>query len=414
MPEDTDGQPRPYTLYCKPKPTVAKTRVLFQQTQVGINASVRIDPMTSPPYNWIARLEIDFGADPISGSGFKISLPDMKYTVVVTAGHCIYNKDFGFARKITATFPDKEPVIIESSARRKFFSVHPKYINHQDSDYDYGFILLDGNSDDGFGWSTEMTSEDLNNCIVTVCGFPEDKPKGSMWITGGEISRATDRHILYGSSTTSGQSGSPVYTNGRGAWMVVAVHTSINPQTSQGFGVRLVFQMISHIMREAGIEKVIKSRKFTNLSIQYDGERVRGQYTSSVHDDQKFYVYPVKMLPSLLSSTKPSIVVIESFESKGFFIKLDDQTVDHPKKSGGGVVNCQKEPGKFYLKNEGGSDVSFVSVDYLCCRIRLDGSKFLGFGVGGTVTCQCYANKEEPASHSESSFARFQIVCEID
>ena len=59
----------------------------------------------------------------------------------------------------------------------------------------YGFILLDGNSDDGFGWSTEMTSEDLNKCNVTVCGFPEDKPKGSMWITGGEISRATDRHM---------------------------------------------------------------------------------------------------------------------------------------------------------------------------------------------------------------------------
>ena len=194
--------------------------------------------------------------------------------------------------------------------------------------------------------------------------------------------------------------------------MVVAVHASVDPETSQRFGVRLVFQMISHIVREAGIERVIKSRKFTNLSIQCVGEKVRGEYTSSVSNNQKFYVYPIKMLPSLLSSTKPPIVVIESFESEGLFIKLDGQNVNHRKKTGGGVVNCKKEPGKFYLKNEGGSDVSFVSVDYPCCRIRLDGSKFLGFGVGGTVNCQYYANKEEPASHS--SFVRFQIVCEFD
>ena len=61
MPEDTDGQPRP--VYHERKVPVVETHFL-RQARVGINASVRIDPMTSPPYNWIGRLEIDLVLTP--------------------------------------------------------------------------------------------------------------------------------------------------------------------------------------------------------------------------------------------------------------------------------------------------------------------------------------------------------------
>ena len=178
------------------------------ETICGKDERVQIDPKTSPPYNWICLLEIeDTNGNHWRGSGFKIHLPKVNFSAVVTAAHNVYINR-AFARRVTVTFPGEAPVV----ANDRDLYASPEYINSGSADHDYGLILLPGNSDEGFGFSLELTKTELSKRIVISCGYPGDKPLNTLWITGGEIERHTDLRIFYMKDTVRGQSGCPVYT----------------------------------------------------------------------------------------------------------------------------------------------------------------------------------------------------------
>lgn len=60
----------------------------------------------NPPYNWIAKLSTTKkNGDTYGGTGFKIQLPGVNYTAVVTAGHNLVN-----ATKTSVTFPGQKPI----------------------------------------------------------------------------------------------------------------------------------------------------------------------------------------------------------------------------------------------------------------------------------------------------------------
>ena len=90
----------------------------------GKNERVPIDQMTSPPFKWICSLSI-VGADGAKhyGSGFKIHLPDVDRTAIVTSGSCICVKG-KYATKITVQFPGQEPVEVKTNG----FYTAPEYM----------------------------------------------------------------------------------------------------------------------------------------------------------------------------------------------------------------------------------------------------------------------------------------------
>ncbi|XP_078363433.1 extracellular metalloprotease-like [Oculina patagonica] len=206
--------------------------------------------MTSPPYKWICYLTIHRSSGDYVGTGFKIHLPDVHRTAIVTSGHVTYSRmDKEFANSITVKFPGQAPIEVKS----KDIYAAPEYIDSGNTDYDYGLILLPGagNSNDGFSWSAIVPDEELNNLVVTSCGYPADKrPRGTMWITGGKITKITANRISYMDDTAGGQSGSPVYTWYDGYWTVLGVHqgATLHPGTTDGecpnYAVRFTVQMI--------------------------------------------------------------------------------------------------------------------------------------------------------------------------
>ena len=105
-----------------------------------VDANIQVDLMTSPPHNWICHLENikhGDGAEPVLASGFKINLPDMKYTVVVTAGHCVYDKEFGcYAHEIIVQSLGHPEPVTAAKQHDDFFAV-PEYISRQDPENDY-------------------------------------------------------------------------------------------------------------------------------------------------------------------------------------------------------------------------------------------------------------------------------------
>lgn len=376
----------------------------------GKDERVEVDPMTSPPYKWICFLTIESAKGwKYVGSGFKIHLPDVDHTAIVTSGHCTYVEG-EYAKKITVKFPGE--AAIEVGPDDLYAS--PEYVKSGSADHDYGLILLPGSgaSDDGFGWSAIVENEELDNRLVTNCGYPADKPQGTMWITGGKISTYTTNRIFYMNDTMGGQSGSPVYTWYGGYWTVLAVHSYGGCPNSAP---RFTYTMISRFLeRMNGLKrKSLRSVPFPDVYVRCDGSGVTeptGHGGGTVNCQYKppgeweyFYIYPVEMTPSsAVESTYK--VVIESAHFRNVFIRLDSKGMSHFQGPGGGEVNCQFTPGSyeiFIVKQENNGGHSFRSVPFPHCYIRLDGTGVTQHtsGGGGTVNCQWYGLSESPGSN---------------
>ena len=379
----------------------------------GKDERVAVDPMTSPPYKWICFLLIKSASGKwFKGSGFKIHLPDVNRTAIVTSGHCTYI-DGAYATNIIVTFPGENSVNVGPND----IYASPEYIKTEDANHDYGLILLPGNSDDGFGWSAIISDNELQNRLVTNCGYPGDKPEGTMWITGGAIESYTAERIYYMNDTKGGQSGSPVYTWYDGFWTVIAVHSYGGCPNSAP---RFTSQMISRFLeRMNGLKtKCLRSVEFPNVYLRCDGTGVSDwndagggtvncQYKPP-SSWESFYIYPVEVAPSLAPRQTTYKVAIESAHFTHVLIRMDGQRMSRYKKPGGGEVNCQFQPAStwesYFLRQEKNGSYSFRNVQFPHCYIRLDGS-----GVhsrsdrgGGTVNCQYYDHPFVPASSWES------------
>lgn len=372
----------------------------LSESVCGKDERVEVDPMTSPPYKWICFLTIESAKGwKYVGSGFKIHLPDVDHTAIVTSGHCTYVEG-EYAKKITVKFPGE--AAIEVGPDDLYAS--PEYVKSGSADHDYGLILLPGSgaSDDGFGWSAIVENEELDNRLVTNCGYPADKPQGTMWITGGKISTYTTNRIFYMNDTMGGQSGSPVYTWYGGYWTVLAVHSYGGCPNSAP---RFTYTMISRFLeRMNGLKrKSLRSVPFPDVYVRCHGSGTVNCQYKPPGEWQYFYIYPVEMTPSsAVESTYK--VVIESAHFRNVFIRLDSKGMSHFQGPGGGEVNCQFTPASyeiFIVKQENNGGHSFRSVPFPHCYIRLDGTGVTQHtsGGGGTVNCQWYGLSESPGSY---------------
>ena len=389
-----------------------------RESVFGTDERVKVEPMSSPPYKWICFLAIETTAGKLSfGSGFKINLPDVDRTAIVTSGHCTY-VDGHFATKITVMFPGQKPIKVSNSD----LYASPEYTETGSADHDYGLILLPGPgaSDDGFGWSAIVKDEELDNRLVTNCGFPGDKPRGTMWITGGSISKYTANMISYYNDTMGGQSGSPVYTWYGGYWTVLGVHSYGGYHNSAP---RFTFKMISRFLeRMNGLKiKSLRSVAFPDVYVRCDGTgvtqpigpgggTVNCQYTPP-GSYESFYIHPVEMTPSLAVKSTCK-VVIESAHFRNVYIRMDSKDMNQFEGPGGGKVNCQAYPGPyemFFFNKEEDGNYSFRSVQFPHCYIRLDGRGVASRSgdSGGTVNCQWYAFSTPPGKYERFYVGRF-------
>ena len=385
----------------------------------GKDERVQVEPMTSPPYNWICFLLIQSASgNRYRASGFKIHLTEVNRTAIVTSGHSTF-VDGAYATKITVKFPGQQT--IEVGPEKLYAS--PEYIESSSADHDYGLILLPEagqTSEDGFGWSAIVADEELNNRLVTNCGYPGDKPQGTMWITGGNITSYTANRIFYMNDSMGAQSGSPVYTWYGGYWTVLAVHSYGGCPNAAP---RFTREMISRFLqRMNGLKlKSLRSVTFPGVYVRCDGSGVT-EYTppgSGIVNCQhkpplhweRFYIYPVETTPSLAGESTAK-VVIESAAFKNVFIRLNGKGMSQFEGPGGGEVNCQftaRSYEVFYLKKERDGGYSFRSVRFPNCYIRLYGRRVdvHKSGGGGIVNCQWY----DPSTPLEpGSYVTFNIV----
>ena len=379
----------------------------------GKDERVQVNPMTSPPYKWICHLLIESVSGTwYRGSGFKIHLPDVNHTAVVTSGHCTYVEK-QYAKRIIVTFPEQQRVEVGPNG----IYASPEFIDTGAEDHDYGLILLPGTSDDGFGWSAIIPDEELNNRLVTNCGYPGDKPAGTMWVTGGPTWTCTANRICYMNDTMAGQSGSPVYTWYGGYWTVVAVHSYGGcPNSAPRFTVQMITRFLE---RMKGLKlKSLRSVQFPNVYLRCKGSGVTqwqeggGGTVNCQYKPPKalemFYIYPVEIAPSALLQPQTTYkVVIESAKFRQVFIRMNGQGMSQPMGNGGGQVNCQFTISSwetYFLRREKNGSCSFRNVQFPQCYIRLDGTGVNSWSQpgSGTVNCQYYHHPSFAATPWES------------
>ena len=366
---------------------------------------VRVDPETSPPFKWICSLIITFGEGTGHGSGFLINIPNMSYKIVVTCAHCLYSNG-AYAENVSVTFPGHAAVI----AQTEDLYASPEYIQDTNPDYDYGLIILSGDSSEGFGWSAVVKDDKLLGRIITNCGYAGDKdPWPQMWITGGEITQVTSHRLFYMNDTISGQSGSPVYTWYNGYWTVLGVHRGSDcPNSSVRFTSHIIYRFLERTQNLKIF--ALRSAYYTDVYLRCNGDGVDSTKGGGIINCQykppgsyeKFFIYHVECTPSL-ATEQAYLVVLQNHYWQNVYVRLDGYGVTEFNPNGSGVVNCQwsgvpAHSYEVFIPKEKDGYYSFRSLAFPDYYIRLDGDGVTSRtpAGGGTVNCQYYESGSEP------------------
>lgn len=216
----------------------ARTSFFTAENIIRSDERLRVSPCQSQPYRWVCMLVMTTrnGQSFLGTGSFTTMLGSNKPACIITAGHNLYQpKNGGFAVRVDI-YPgrDRRRAPLGSfSVDAKALRVSDGWKYRQDPHEDYGAIFLSRQqsrnmpvSQYGFGYKI-LDDFDLHNRVVTIAGYPGDKPDGTMWIAGGRIKSVSQRGgklLQYDTDTKGGQSGSPVWTWDRYNWMVVGIH----------------------------------------------------------------------------------------------------------------------------------------------------------------------------------------------
>ena len=389
----------------------------------GADERVQVNPCTSP-YKWICFLQIESS---YIGTGFKIRVPGINRMLIMTSSHCVYNhKTNNYFNSVTVFFPDGTSATAQQQdlyAPEEFKKENP------DLATDYGVISLPGDSEGGFGWSAAISDGDINGRLATICGYPGDKPRQTMWTTGGEIEKVTPNEIFYKRDIIGGQPGSPVYTWYKGYWTVIGLLSYESHVNNHGprFNCTMIYKVLkgSKTIKTYSVKSKIFPQAFLCLDSEgFDSPSDRGggivncQYKPP-SDYEKFCIYPVEVSPSLAQQPHPTIYVIRSAYWENRALRLDGTGINGTNHLGSGTVNCQYVSqigayGHFIFGRSGIEVISIQnnveyyirSVYFTKCYLRMDGRGVTHFQDrgSGTVNCQYYASPSDVLEHGYELF----------
>lgn len=176
---------------------------------------------------------------------------------VITAGHCLYMPARGGWVRQIEVVPGRNGSQQPYGAcvATSFRSVRG-WTRKQHWGYDYGAIILPvdrafGNLLGHLGY-LNLSDHDLRDLPVNIAGYPNDKPRGTLWYGAHQFELITARTLEYTVTTLGGESGAPVWQLKAGQRYVVGIHT--NGDLAGNSAVRLsapVFANINAWRRES-------------------------------------------------------------------------------------------------------------------------------------------------------------------
>jgi V8-like Glu-specific endopeptidase len=175
----------------------------------------------SLPWRWICSLFITA----IDGSQWLGTGWLAGPRLVITAGHCVFIHGRGGWAQEILVFPARNGTSIPFQFSCTEFRSVQGWVQGQNSQTDYGAILLPEPTDQlgWFGYEV-LSNDDLADLLVNVFGYPADKAQGTLWGNDRTLAQIMPRTLVYDISTYGGQSGGPVFIKAGGKRYVVGIH----------------------------------------------------------------------------------------------------------------------------------------------------------------------------------------------
>lgn len=174
------------------------------ESVIGADGRIRVTDTTVYPYRVIAYLSMQFSSGWYRCTGWIVGP-----RLVVTAGHCVHDKNDGGWAKQVYVYPGKNGSSAPYGSRSKYrlFSV-TGWTSYKYPNYDYGAIQTSGTAfTNWFGYRAPSSFGGTH----TISGYPADKAGYYQWRMSGSIVSINTYKLYYYIDTYGGQSGAPVY-----------------------------------------------------------------------------------------------------------------------------------------------------------------------------------------------------------
>ncbi len=196
------------------------------------NESLKKVDATAEPYCKVTYLYIgrDNNHDGIveswaGGTGFMVH-----DDIMLTAGHCMYNKDNGNVEEMRI-------YEMQNSSKRNSKYYYPlkwvmsdKYVDRCDSNYDWCVVVLQNRIGKRIGWFGYGIA--LKSKNITVSGYPDYKAyQYYQYKDSGKLSIDSKYTFSHTCSTRGGESGAPAYDSNNIVW---GIHTSGGEKANYG------------------------------------------------------------------------------------------------------------------------------------------------------------------------------------
>ena len=205
----------------------------------------RVTPTTSFPASAVAQIEMYQSGSRVGTCTGAFVGPD----AVLTAGHCLYLQDSGWADAI-AVVPGKDGTTEPFGYQMASNAWVPQgWIDSHSAFWDWGVLRLgDSSMGNDVGWLEigVLQSDSLNatNFHPVISGYPGDKDPGTQWIgTEPSFTNVTATHLYYRIDTYSGQSGAAIWRGNDS--VVVGIHMGYTSGTN--IGTRIDQQLLNDI-----------------------------------------------------------------------------------------------------------------------------------------------------------------------
>jgi V8-like Glu-specific endopeptidase len=196
---------------------------------IGTDDRILVSDTTIYPYSAVVRVAVDFDGDGIfdtAGSGAMIGAND-----VLTAGHLLWNPQYGFAKNIMVMPAEAGAYEPFGSALGQTWTVPPEYVSSGGGiDYDIGVINLSTNIGLSTGWFglQPVSAQTVTDSTVTLDSYPTDLTGGEYQYTSSDkVDAVIGNALLYNGALDMyfGSSGGPLWWQMNGGFYIVGVNT---------------------------------------------------------------------------------------------------------------------------------------------------------------------------------------------
>lgn len=180
---------------------------------LGTDDRVQVTDTASRPRSAVVFMFVTWPSDNVTTcSGFMVGP-----RLVATAAHCIYSSEEGGWAVAVDAYPGTSTSRVLPFGGADGVALHAVrgWTSDEDEDYDFGAIVLDrsiGTATGTFGLKVESDSV-LRASSYKVTGYPGEKTTGTMWESEGPINALTQFGLSILIDVTTGNSGSPLWTD---------------------------------------------------------------------------------------------------------------------------------------------------------------------------------------------------------